>query len=361
LKNLQSKFQGKDINQAKDKKELVVCQKISDASGSVLIDCTDNPEEKRRESDSSGYLILTEPESVIILPLKNSTGQKELDWLSMGLWDVLSVKLGYVWSLRVMRIRDYIMKARRPPGELAGYGHEKAIELARGMSAKQVWAGKFREDAKGNIEIELVGYNVKSGTEVFREKFRSSLSTLPVRIDFMIKKILVELKVRQKKNVLSKMESKYVDTLKAWEYNALGYEKLLLALLTAEGEKLDRLIEESIELHLTSVSVTPNYASGWASLGWALLEQGNTEEAMEAFQRSIKIKPFFIEGNMGMGYAFWEEDNIGEAVPFMKAAMRQNPFIEWSREDMKKIALKLSASLNSRRRSHMSGVQVIGH
>ena len=346
---------------AKDKDERVVCQKISDASGSVLIDCTDNPDEKRRESDSSGYIILTAPESVIILPLKNSTGQKELDWLSMGLWDVLSVKLAYAQGLRVMRIRDYIMKARRPPGELAGYGHEKAIGIARGMAAQKVLAGEFRKDEKGNIEIEIVGWNVKSGTEIFREKLRSSLGALPTRIDIMIKEILVKLGARQRNYVLNKMKSKYVDTVKAWEFNALGYEKLLLALLTEKGEKRDGLIEESIELHLTSVGVTPSYASGWASLGWALLEQGNIEEAKEAFQRSIKIKPFFIEGNMGMGYAFWEEDNIAEAVPFMKAVMSQNPYIEWSREDMKKIASKLSSTMNSRRRSHMSGVQVIGH
>jgi TolB-like protein len=345
----------------KGEKGKVFCDKTEDASGRAVIDCTDSPGEKQRKSYTRGYMILTPPESLIILPFKNASGQKELDWLSIGLWDIMSEKLGYVQGFRVVPIREYIKEARRPTGELVAYNHDRSMGLARDLSARQVWKGEFRKDAKGNIEIDLAGLNVKSGRELFHKKLTSSLGNLQFRIDGLIEEILSELDAGQKNNVVNKMKSKYVDTMKAWELNALGYEKQLLALLTGRGEKRDGLIEESIGLHQAAVEEAPKYAGGWSNLGWSLFEKGDIEGAKEAFKQSIKIKPFYIAANMGMGYALWEENNIADAVPFMKQAINQNPNIEWNRDDMKRTALRLNLTRNVRKKRHqMSGIQIIG-
>lgn len=342
------------------KKDQVFCEKTEDDSGIEILDCKNASRAGVRKSDTKGYTILSAPKPVIILPFNNASGQKDLDWLSMGLWDIFAEKLGYAQGFRVIRIRDYITEAGRPPHELSSFDREKAIALARDLSAGQVWTGEFRKASSGNIDIDVKGFNTRSGSEIFEKKLTSTLVNLQFRIDTLIEDLLAELDARQKNNVVNKMRSRYVDNVKAWEHNAFGIEKLLLALLAGKEEKREGLIDESIELHRTSVKEAPGFASGWSGLGWALLEKGDIKGAKKAFNQSVKIKPFFIEGNMGMGYALWEENNVGEAVPFMKEAMNQNPDIEWNRDDMKRTAIRLNLIRNaSKKKYHMGGVQII--
>jgi tetratricopeptide (TPR) repeat protein len=327
-----------------------------------VIDCTDNLDKEAKELRTKGYTIITEPESLIVLPFKNVSGDKELDWLSMGLWDILSIKLGYVQGFKTLRIRDYITEARRIPGELALYGLDEALGLARAMSAKQVWTGEINKDAEGNIEVDMEGFNVKSGRQVFSKKLKSPLEKLPLMMNGMFEDILAELGAKLGGGALSKASSKYVSVIKAWEYNARGYEKLLLALLSGDREKRNGFLEESIGLHRTSVEEDPRYASGWCNLGWALLAKGDIPAAKEGFKKSLKIKRFFIEANMGMGYALWEEAKVGEAVLYMKNVMKQNPALDWTREDMKKTMQRLKHSGNIRKREYhmnMDGIRVV--
>lgn len=349
-------------DRGKGEKKRVFCERITEASGSVLIDCTDSPGKEAKEPHAKGYTILTEPESLIVLPFKNASGDKELDWLSMGLWDVLSVKLGYVQGFKALGIRDYITEAGRSPGELALYGFDEAMGLARALSAGQVWTGEVKKDAEGNIEINMKGVHVKSGKEVFSKKLKSSLEKLPLMINGLLEAILAELEAELGKGVLSKMRSKYVGANKAWEYNARGYEKLLLASLSGDREKRDGLLEESTGLLRTSVEEGPRYASGWCNLGWALLAKGDVPAAKEAFKKSLKIKPFFIEANMGMGYALWEENNVGEAVLYMREAINQNPAVDWNREEMKRTVMGLKYRGGIRKSGNhmnMNGIRVV--
>ncbi len=72
---------------------------------------------------------------------------------------------------------------------------------------------------------------------------------------------------------------------------------------------------------LTSDILYQTPENAWGNLGWAYLEQGDTEQAIDALRRSIAAQPLFCVGNFRLGLAFEKKKEFSQALEALTRAL----------------------------------------
>jgi tetratricopeptide (TPR) repeat protein len=273
--------------------------------------------------------------SLVVLPLKNDTGDESLDWLSVGLQDAMTIDLWYVKGLNTLAVSQYISAAGTFPKGISEYSRHEALDLGKELSLDQVWVGSYKNSENDTIIVEIKGVDVATGNEVFNKDMSGPLEDLPSLEPVLVMEILKELNIQVSEKAENRMTGVKTKSLAAFELNARGYHvQHKLSLIRERG----KYYEEWVSLLRRAVREDPDYAEAWNNLGWALRTSGLHPMATDAFTRALKLKPYLIDANMGMGVEMkFDRKGAGKALSYIGKAVDLNRSLGWPREELKKI------------------------
>lgn len=278
--------------------------------------------------------------SLIILPLKNETGDNSLDWLSLGLQEAVTTDLWYVGKLKTLTISQYITTAGRAPRELSNYPDEAALLLGRRLSLDQIWTGSFKKDNSPEIFIELRGLDVRTGKEAFRKGITAALDGILTAGSALVMDILKTNGIAFSEEQRAMISAPRSKTVRAFEFNAKGYE-VQQRLPFKKRREWTIYFKEWTGYLKEAVKEDPGYAEAWNNLGWALHTSGDYEGALNAFKTALDIKPYLLDANMGMGFVMRNyRKDFPKAVDYMEKAVNLNRALEWTRRELTNTVLE---------------------
>ena len=252
------------------------------------------------------------PRSVAIAPFRNLRPSPETDYLGASLADAVSVRLGELPQL-IVRPSSYLQK-------YAGQTVDPR-QLASEVKADTVLTGTFvREGATVRVALELV--DIARGDVVWRDTIDVEFDRLLSVQDRIARRVVEGLNMRLSSDQLERFA-------RGGPKNARAYDLYLRGLEYRHASKWG----QGIAVLEESVSLDPNYAPAWVSLGWVLyghgLFQGGgetfTRRALDAFDRALAIDPQSVEASIAKGMYFLESGQVERAAPVLTGVVRLNP------------------------------------
>ncbi len=255
---------------------------------------------------------LSRIKSVLVLPLKNMSGDRQDEYLSDGITDELITKLTKLKIVRVvspsvsMRYKDSVEDA-------AAIGRESNVEaVVEGTVRKQ--GSRFR------VSIHLV--NAKDGFEIWSENgFESDLSDL---LD--VQSQIAEAVANKLKGQLTLQERGLLDN--STTTNADAYELYL------RGKQQFRQHEGQVARGLfdRAVQLDPNFADAYAWRGRTIYEEfktGNGDRvnlnaALADANRALQIDPDIIAARRTLISIYHSTGQYEEGLKQGKAALESN-------------------------------------
>src|SRR5262249_55830883 len=195
------------------------------------------------------------PRAMAVLPLENSAGNKDFEFLRIGLADDIATTLS---SQPAFSIRPSSIANRYAASEL------DLQRAAREMRVANIITGHYLVSAD-HIEVTLEVIDPIENRVVWRDSARSSvgdLSTLERQISALVQRGLI---------ASLGLKGGFIAPANVSQ-NAEAYELYLRALAAAEqpissGSSFASGLKDAIKLLERAVVLDPGYASAWATLG----------------------------------------------------------------------------------------------
>ena len=308
----------------------------------TLFDCSQSYskssliDERPFVSKERGVNLVCKP--ITVFPLRNSTGKPELDWVSIGLQENLTVDLYYVSELHTKALLNFSRLIKE-------HCHEVTLSCVTGLSAGATTNCLFKlsdwqaiaTDAKlGQFlwgEYQLQGDDVRVNLRLYGgEKWTLQGETV---IKTPLAKLLQEsskqtLRFLETKGIAVKPEeserilSTKTKSVTAWKQNAMGYWRLQKYFMSEEEQK-KTISEKSETAFKKAVEIDPYYAEAWCKLGYQRLVTGNLDSAIEAFQKALDLKSYLVDAHIGLGYCLVEKDDTRKAISHLEQVVGLNP------------------------------------
>ncbi len=252
------------------------------------------------------------PHSVAVLPLQNTSGAKELDFLRLGLADDIATTLSYFPSLS---LRPLATTSRYAGPEI---NLQKAAEE---MRVADIVTGHFAAD-HGEVTVTLEAVDAPGNRVLWRETFQGSardLSSLQQNITAGIHHGLIAALG------ISPQASGSAQGTR----NEEAYELYLRA--ASNGSSFDR---ESILLLERAVALDRGYAAAWARLGHYYYYQSGSSatggesarlNAKAALQRAVALDPEQVQAAADLINMEEEEGELNRAYDETSSLLRRRP------------------------------------
>jgi len=276
---------------------------------------------------------------IAVFPLQNTTGKPELDWLSIGLQESLTVDLYYISELHTKALLDFntVIKKHCRGMTLSCIGGLNAgadapigplklsnwQDIATDAKLGQFLWGSYRLHGE-NIKVHLHLYGGQKWTSQGEMIIKAPLGELLRESSKQILRFTeaqgIAIKPEERKRILSTK----TESVTAWKHNAMGYwwQQTYLAV----GEEQKKTTAEKWEVCLKkAVAVDPEYAEAWCNLGYQKVITGDLDGATEGFQKSLERKPDMVNAHMGLGYCLAEKGDLINAISKLEQGIRLNP------------------------------------
>jgi tetratricopeptide (TPR) repeat protein len=89
-------------------------------------------------------------------------------------------------------------------------------------------------------------------------------------------------------------------------------------------------IDSSLSASRKAISINPNLAEAYKSLGLAYGEKGLYRQALDAVRKAVDLNPNYYPAVANIGWAFWLTGKLDEALIWMKKGLDLNPAFAYS-------------------------------
>ena len=227
--------------------------------------------------------------SVIMLPLRNMTGDTNADFWKAGITGLIESHLARTHQLFVMRntVSDFASKRLALPnnGAIDPPLARKVGELVE--ARRVIWGGYARRDGSWEVSVRIL--NTANGVATSELK-AASTNWFDIR-DKIDQQILSELKIVPAEEERKKLVRRPTTSLPAYE-----------AFCRADSlDAADRPQAEVIDFLREAIKFDPNFALAHLGLAATLFTGGKFEEAEAEVQEAVRLAPDNPDARMCLG------------------------------------------------------------
>jgi non-specific serine/threonine protein kinase len=234
-------------------------------------------------------------ESIAVLPLVNSGGDPETEYLSDGITDSLIYSLS---KLPQLKVRPHT-SAFRYKGRIAD-----AETVGRELDVRAVLSGRLvqRGDAL-IVNMDLV--DAKNNTNLWGRQYNRKVADIISLPEEIVREVSERLRLRLGADDTKDLTRRYTESVEA--------NQLYLKGLLYRNKRTREALTKSLEYFHQAIQTDPNYALAYAGLADAYVGLGTRDygggmtpkEAMprakEAAQEALKVDPMLAEAHASLG------------------------------------------------------------
>lgn len=250
------------------------------------------------------------PQPIAVLPLQNTSGAKDLDFLRVGLADDIANTLSY-----------YPAFSMRPFASTNRYaGADVDLQkAAREMRVADIITGHFVV-AGDEIEVTLEAVDAANNRVLWRDSLRGTAH------DLRGMQQQIAMRLQHGLIVALGMNAGPGASMNT-SHNAEAYELYLRAL--SEGNSTNSQIETGIGLLVRAVALDPSYSSAWAHLGHLYYYRSGDKatrlRAKSALQRAVALDSSRIDAASDLITMESEEGELNKAYDDITQLLRARP------------------------------------
>ena len=268
-------------------------------------------------------------QTVFVLDFTNLAQAPDVDWLSGGIAETISVDLRKIRGIGVVggdaAMRQKVATATR----VAVTEAETARRLGRAVGAQWVVWGAFQ---KSGTRLRLTAQfgNVETGRTLGLEKIDGSLDDVFELQDRIVTQLATILDIELTSHEIAQIARPETDQLSAYELYARGKQAFLVF-----GKESALAASQCFK---QAIEIDPNYALAWAGLGSLLMPKyissgsaADLDEGIYALQRALQLDPALGEPYTFLAYLYSQQHRHDEAVTAARKSLERDPgaFMAW--------------------------------
>jgi serine/threonine-protein kinase len=256
-------------------------------------------------------------QSIAILPLENSGGDTNAEYISDGITESLINSLSQLPKLRVMA-RSTVFRYKGQRLDPVKFGQE--LDVAAVLTGRVVQRGDIL-----SVQAELV--DVSDGSQLWGEQYTRKLADVLSLQDDLSREISAKLRLRLTGQAKNRLTKRYTESTEAYERYMKG--RYYWSRRTAEG------LKKAIEYFHQAIEKDPSYALAYAGIAdcYNLLSaygilppKESVPVAKQAAMRALDLDSDVAEGHEALAHVkmLYDWDWAGAEIEF-KRAIQLNP------------------------------------
>ena len=253
-------------------------------------------------------------QSIAVLPLTNLSGDKEQDYFADGITEELITDLGQIKALRVIS-HTTVMRYK---------GNTKSMpEIARELGVDAVVEGSVqRSGSRVRISAQLI--DTKTDRNLWGQNYERDVTDVLALRDELARSIASEIRIEITPNERDRLNRATPVIPQAYEAYLKG--RRFADKSTPEG------LTKAIEYFEQAVTLDPNYALAWASLGHAhflksfISELPLDDRCIPAMDRAMELDPNLAESHVDAADLIFHRDwNWQQGLAEFQRAVEMDP------------------------------------
>jgi tetratricopeptide (TPR) repeat protein len=265
--------------------------------------------------------IETKENSVAVINFLNISADSEMDWLSDGIAETVTVDLKKISSLSVVS-REKVLQARKTLTDKK-IGDEFVIDLGRKLGVRWIVWGGFQKLARA-IRMTAHFTDVATGNLAGSAKVDGTMDDIFRLQDEIVTRLIGTLELEVSDSELRKIERPETVEVEAYEYYVRGRQ--LLFQMGKEG------LPKAITYFEKAIDLDPGYALAYSGLGSihmikyiAHTNHEDLEKGISCLQAAIKHDPDIADPHMWLTYGYARDHRFEEAVRSGQQAVHLEP------------------------------------
>ena len=261
--------------------------------------------------------------TVFVLDFTNITGAPDIEWLSSGIAETVSVDLKRIAGIRVVGSDDATRQRTAVIRRQGRLDTEAARELGRSLGADWVVWGGFQQSGS-RIRLTPHFGDTRTGEIVSAEKIDGDMQEIFALQDHIVTRLADVLRIKLTSEEVAQIERPQTSQLTAYELYAKGQQAFQLF-----GKESAQMATEHFR---KAVEVDPNYALAWVGLGSLLMPKyiasgrpEDLDEGVTALQRAMTLDPSMGEPYVFLAYMYGRQHRHDEAIAAARTAVDRDP------------------------------------
>ncbi len=260
---------------------------------------------------------------VLVFDFANISASADLDWLTVGIAETISVDLRRIEGVRV--VGGDAATRRRIAAALNGAAVDAitAQRLGKSVGARWAVAGGFQQVGT-RLRLTPQFFDVDSGESVGTVKIDGSMDEIFELQDQVVAQLAKQLNIRLTPSELAQIERPETARMQAYELYARGRQAML-----DFGEGSTRVADDCFR---RAIAIDPQYALAWAGLGSLLMPRllatgsfTGLDETVTALKRALELDPALSEPYVYLAYLCAMQHKLDEAIDYARHAVEHDP------------------------------------
>ncbi|MBN1222506.1 MAG: protein kinase [Candidatus Aminicenantes bacterium] len=259
--------------------------------------------------------------SVAVVNFMNITGNPEIDWLSGGIAETVTVDLKKISVLNVVS-REKVHHALKTLNETK-MTEENIIDLGRILGVKWIVWGGYQKFGKA-IRITTHFTETNTGNVIGSSRVDGVMDDIFKLQDKIIASLIKAFNLKVSDTEIKKIEIPETIEVEAYEYYARGRQLLLQ--MGKEG------IHKAVEYFQKAITADPNYALAYSGLGSiymikyiALTKKEDLVTGISYLENAVEHDPDLADPHLWLTYALSREHRFDDAIRSGKRALKLEP------------------------------------
>jgi serine/threonine-protein kinase len=267
--------------------------------------------------------------AVLVLDFTNIAGAADVEWLSSGIAETVSVDLRRIGGVRV--VGSDASARRQFAAQRSGGDRDGDVVRRLGQSAGARWVvwGAFQKSA-GRIRLTPQFTDVETGETQQVEKIDGAIDDIFELQDRIVTRLAELLRIELTADEAAQIAKPETAQVSAYELYARGKQAF-----QRFGTESARTASDCFR---GAIAIDPSYALAWAGLGSLLMpkyiasgDPAVLEEGVEALQRAMHLDPGLGEPHAFLAYMYTQQHRFDEAIAAARASLERDPgaFLGW--------------------------------
>ena len=264
-----------------------------------------------------------ENQTVFVLDFTNISNAADIDWLSTGIAETVSVDLKKVAGIKVVGT-DPAMRQRVAAVRCEGrIDAESARELGQTLGAHWVVWGGFQK-AGSRIRLTPQFAETETGDVVSAEKIDGDIEDIFALQDRIVTRLAEVLRIKLTREELERIEHPETSKLTAYELYAKGKQAF-----QRWGKESARTASAYFR---RAIEIDPDYGLAWTGLGSLVMPKytasglaEDLDEGVRAIQKAIELDPSMGEAYGYLAYTYCRQYRYDESVAAARTAVGFDP------------------------------------